>query len=96
MSDLKSIYRLQDDVCLSYNKESDSCRILKINDDDVFYEANLVAGEIMRKINGKDSFQEIIVDVAAPYGVENFQDIQKGATKLLHDLIERKLIEKIT
>ncbi len=94
-ADGDSVYKLQEDVIMSYSPVSESSRILKLNNDDVFYEATLVAGEIVKSINGKDSFNSIVQKVAALYSDGHFEDIRGRAIKLFVDLLEKELIKKV-
>ena len=91
----EAIYGLQSDVCLSYDAARECTRIIKLNDDDFYYQADLVAGEIVKKINGKDSVQKIVNDVASAYGPEHSQAIWTGAVTLFDNLIKKGLIEKV-
>ncbi len=95
LTDTDGVYKLQDDVYLSYNEVSECSRILKFNDDDYFYEANLVACEIVRKINGKETFRQIVENVAAAYEPAHLEDIWNGANNLLSKLLDEKLIYKV-
>jgi hypothetical protein len=90
-----AVYQLEDDVYISYDKTAECSRILKLNDDDFFYQANLVAGEIVIKINGKDSIAEIVKSVASSYDSKHFQEILSGAIALMTTLLEKKLIKKV-
>ncbi len=67
MIDIETIYRLEDDVYLSFDKTTECSRILKLNDDNIFYQANLVAAEIVNMINGKNSVNVIVKEVAQSY-----------------------------
>lgn len=95
MADMTLTYNLAPDVYCTFDKDRNVSRLIKLDDSEFFFECDLIAAEIVNKINGKVSYSEIVKTVASQYDSSHLREIENAAEKFLEKLIQRSLVQKV-
>ncbi len=93
--DLKSIYKLNENVVMVDDKSKDRLRLLKLDEDGFYFQATLLAAEVIRSIDNKSSLQEIIEKLALSYEETHRPEIRAKAQELIVKLLDQNLINEV-
>lgn len=89
-----NIYQLAKDVFVSHNKETGVTRLIKFSDTE-YFEATLIASEILQLLDGKSPLSEIIKTVCLSFDEGHAPEIKKKGLELIEQLLTEGLIEQV-
>lgn len=95
MEDFNQVYDWENQVYRVYDSAIGIARVIKLTDDQYFFQAKHVAGEILQAIDGRTKYAVIVAAVAAQYDPKHRDEIMAKARELLAKLFAEELIRKV-
>lgn len=93
--DENTIYKLHEESFITVNRKDGSAKIIKLTDDNYYFQLTLIASEIVQGIDGKKSLGHILEKVTSSYDARHSDEIRAKAKELIGQLIEEQLIIKL-
>jgi|GEM_PF-4315647 len=90
------IYKLHEESFITVNRKDGSAKIIKLTDDNYYFQLTLIASEVVQGIDGKKSFGTILENVTAAYDARHADEIRTKANELVAQLIQEQLIVELT
>ncbi len=95
MEDFHTTYALCEDVYKVFDVKTETVKVIKLEDDNYFFQAKFVAGEILNAIDGKTPYSELVEKIASAYDPQHHETIRAESKKLLEKLLTQKLIKPV-
>jgi hypothetical protein len=87
---LNTVYALSGDTYVSY--KHGLARLVKLDDDEFFYEADALAGELVSAIDGKKSVAVLIEELVLKHGEEHRTEIETGVQSIIGEMAQEGII----
>ena len=91
---LNKVYKLHEEVVVVPVKDSGTTNLLKVNEDNFYFQASLIAAEFIHEIDGKKTLDQIFKKILSSYDEAHHHEIQQKGLELLAQLLEQNLINE--